>query len=623
MVGILALSLVLQLVAAVLALRLARITGKRLAWSLVAAAVCLMAIRRAITLFRSFHADVPIDPSAEAVALTISILMVIGIGWIEPLVLTQRRVEEVVAKLLESAPDAMVVTDAQDRIVAVNAHTVRLFGYRRDQLVGQDFEMLVPGHRARRAGELEDSRPRVVGAAGEILGRRRDGTDFPVEISTSRLEIARRDLVVGAIRDVTERRQAEAAVKESEGRYRSLLDDVLDQSAVGVCIVDPDRRIVWVNRNFESFFGVRRSDVVGTDARDLVRQSLQPLFEDSAGFAEKVLQTYEDNTYTEMFECHILPGEGRWERWLEHRSQPIRSGLYQGGRIEHYTEVTERRMAERRIRLFADIARNMQMGLLVYQLEDLADDRSLRVLVMNAEAERLLGVSKEDILGRTIDEAFPGLRAASVPQLFAAVVRSGETREVQDFEYGDNRVLTNAWSFKAFPLPDQCVGVVFESITDRKRADELVSNLAAGVGGETGDPFFRSLVKYLAKSLGLEWALVGEFVDDSVQTIAVFDHGEHAENFRYALEGTPCAEVVGRQLCCYTEGVSAEFPDDELLQERKAESYVSSPLFDSGNRPIGLIAVLGERRLEHPETAKQVLQIFAARAAAEVERRGS
>ncbi len=622
MIVVLIASLLLQVVAAVLALRLAKITGKRLAWSLVAGAVCLMAIRRAITLAGCLSGDVTPDVWAELVALTISILMVAGIGWIAPFVLTPRRVEEVAAQLLESAPDAMVITDAEDEIVAVNAHAVRLFDYRRDQMVGRAFDLLVPGHRERRAKQLEESSPGLMGAAEDLLGRRKDGTEFPVEISTSPLEAGSGQLVVSAVRDVTRRREAEAAIKESEGRYRSLLDDVVDQSSVGVCIVDAEHRIVWVNKTFEGFFAVRRADVVGTDAREVVEQHLRSLFEDPVN-ADRIAQTHEDATYTEILECHILPAEERWERWVEYRSQPIQSGLYAGGRIEHYTDVTERRLAEQRIRLFADIARDMQIGLLVYHLDDLADDHSLRLLVVNTEGEKLLGVPKEDILGRRVDEAFPGLRAAGIPQLFAEVVRTGLTKEVQDFQYGDDRVLANAWSFKAFPLPDHCVGVVFESITDRKRADELVSNLAAGVAGETGDAFFRSLVKYLAKSLGLEWAFVGELADGSVQTIAVFDHGEYAENFRYDLAGTPCADVIGYQLCCHPEGVAEEFPEDAMLQDMKAESYVGAPLFDAGGRPIGLLVVLGERKLEHPETAKQVLQIFAARAAAEVERHRS
>ncbi|MHC5051260.1 MAG: PAS domain S-box protein, partial [Planctomycetota bacterium] len=162
-----------------LALRLARITGKRLAWSLVAGAVCLMAIRRAITLVGAFSGEVTPDAWAEVVALTISILMVAGIGWIAPLVLTPRRVEEVAAQLLESAPDAMVIADADDNIVAVNAYTVRLFDYRRDQMIGQDFDMLIPGHGDRRAKQLEESGPSVLGAAEELLGRRKDGTEFP------------------------------------------------------------------------------------------------------------------------------------------------------------------------------------------------------------------------------------------------------------------------------------------------------------------------------------------------------------------------------------------------------------------------------------------------------------
>ncbi|MHC4550490.1 MAG: PAS domain-containing protein [Planctomycetota bacterium] len=629
MTVLLAISLVLQVAAAVLALRLTRVTGRRLAWTLIAAAIFLMAVRRSITLARTIAGDIehPPDLSAEIVALVISALMVAGIGWIVPLALTQRRVEEVVPQLLESAPDAMVIADDHDRIVLVNAQAVRLFDHRRDELIGSPVEMLLPerfrpAHHARRMEYHKHPRPRVLGVSEEMFGRRKDGSEFPIEISLNPLETAQGNLVVSAIRDVSERREAEKAVKESEGRYRTLLDDVLDESAVGVCILDADRRVVWVNRNFESFFDAPRREVVGADAAALVRERLSPQLEDPQEFCDKLLRAYGDNTYTELFECHILPGEGRWERWLEHRSQPIQAGLYAGGRMEHYTDVTERRLAEQRIRLFADIARTVQIGLLVYRMDDPDDDRTLRVVAVNPEAEHLLGIGKDDLLGRTVDEAFPHLRESEVPQLFAEVVRTGQTREVADFEYGDERVPVNAWSFKAFPLPDRSVGVAFGSVTEQKRAEELISNLAAGVAAETGDPFFRSLVTYLAKSLGLEYAFVGGLDGEAaIRTVAVCDHGKIVENFRYELGGTPCADVVQQTPCCYTEGVQELFPEDKLLRKMRAESYVGSPLLDAAGETIGLIAVLGERKLTNAETARKVLQIFAARAAVELARR--
>jgi hypothetical protein len=78
-----------------------------------------------------------------------------------------------------------------------------------------------------------------------------------------------------------------------------------------------------------------------------VSAKLKPAVEDGEGFERIVLATYEDNTYNEVFHCHILAGPGRRERWLEHCSQPINLGLYAGGRIEHYTDITELKSAER------------------------------------------------------------------------------------------------------------------------------------------------------------------------------------------------------------------------------------------------------------------------------------
>lgn len=114
--------------------------------------------------------------------------------------------------LLESAPDAMVIVGPDARIRLVNRQAEQLFGYQRDELIGQEIEILVParsrqGHVARRNSFLADARVRPMGVGLELFGMRRDGTEFPVEISLSPLETSEGTLVSAAVRDVTERRQ--------------------------------------------------------------------------------------------------------------------------------------------------------------------------------------------------------------------------------------------------------------------------------------------------------------------------------------------------------------------------------------------------------------------------------
>ena len=139
--------------------------------------------------------------------------------------------EDMFRGLLEAAPDAMVIVDAGGEIALVNEQLVKLFGYRRDELLGQPIEILVPArlralHIEHRSDYSREPRARPMGAGLDLKGRRRDGSEFPVEISLSPMRIGSGLLITAAIRDTSERRRVETQLRTSLAEKEVLLREI-------------------------------------------------------------------------------------------------------------------------------------------------------------------------------------------------------------------------------------------------------------------------------------------------------------------------------------------------------------------------------------------------------------
>ncbi|HEY7296188.1 MAG TPA: PAS domain S-box protein, partial [Dehalococcoidia bacterium] len=158
-----------------------------------------------------------------------------------------------------------MIVDSEGRITIVNQQAEALFGYRREEMLGQPIELLIParfrgGHVAERRGYTAAPHTRPMGAGLELYGQRKDGGEFPVEVSLSPLQSDGQLLVISIVRDITHRRQIEAIVREQDLRLRALIDGVRDYA---IFMLDPEGRIASWSAGAERILGYEADEVLG------------------------------------------------------------------------------------------------------------------------------------------------------------------------------------------------------------------------------------------------------------------------------------------------------------------------------------------------------------------------
>ena len=150
-----------------------------------------------------------------------------------------------------------------------------------------------------------------------------------------------------------------------------------------------------------------------------------------------------------------------------------------------------------------------------------------------------------------------------------------------------------------------------------------IRTIIVAVSNTYGDDFFNSITLALHNVIGADYTFIAVLdAEKSIsKTIALVAKGQIVDNFDYALEGTPCANVADDSICYYRDHVCETFPKDQLLIDMHIEAYLGTPLHDSKQEVMGLIVSLYEEPLEDDHEVVTLFKVFSGRIAAELERR--
>ncbi len=417
--------------------------------------------------------------------------------------------------------------------------------------------------------------------------------------------------------DVTQRRQAERALRESEARYRG----IYEQLAVGLASLSQDGRLLDVNRRFCQLLGYTREELLARsfaeitypEDRGQTDSKMARLFcGEIARFFQERRYLCKDNTVLwSSTEISLVRDEGCQP---QHALAAVRET---GDRVK-----AERRLrhSEERLRLALRAANQA-----LYDL-DLESDRA----IVSPEYFRMLGYEDTEECQETVtawrDRVHPDDRGIAT-----RAYQAYEAGEVSQYHAEFRLRGRSGWkwilslgqfvAWDAAGRPKRMVGT-HTDISDRKRAEAAIQNLIAGTATATGRDFFPVLVKYIAEALQTPYAAVAYVAgDNELRTLACWTDGKlQPTPSTIAFAGTPCEMTLSRGTFYCECSVRQVFPQDRNLAASDVESYLGVALRDSQKKSIGTLCVLGLQALPEPRQAEEILRVFAARAAAELER---
>jgi PAS domain S-box-containing protein len=325
--------------------------------------------------------------------------------------------------------------------------------------------------------------------------------------------------------------------------------------------------------------------------------------------------------FTGYFETRIH----REPRWWDVVVSPIRDAAGTPVQLLAVSrDVTDQKLSDDALREALQTNREIidgaAEGIILY-------DQELRYLVFNPFMERLTGVPAQELLGKRAVDVFPRLGPSGIEASLKRAL-AGEIVQVPDIlvpaHGADGHDVWESCTFAPHRnASGEIVGVIglVRDITDRHIAEETLRTIVEGTASTVGSEFFPTLVRSLASALRAHYAYATACEDGlHAKGLAVWDGINFGPYWEFDVTGTPCMKVVRGEVCHYPRDLQELFPHEQFLKDINAHSYLGVPMRDAKGRVVGHVALFHDQPMNLSQKSIDLVRIFAARAAAEVNR---
>ena len=424
-----------------------------------------------------------------------------------------------------------------------------------------------------------------------------------------------------AVLDITERRKAEEELQKAELHYRLLHETILQ----GVVYQDAEGKIISMNEAAVRILGRNQEEYLGHTSESMEHPSLRADGSLLPGCDHPSMVALRTGKELRDVVMGVYNPREKDYRWITVRAMPLfRPGEDKPHQVYIiFDDITERKQIEKTLQdseiRYRRLFEEAHDGILIINAE------TGQIVDVNPFLMDMLGYSHEEFVGKKLWEigAFKDIEESKIA--FTELQNKQYIRyENLPVETKDGRLISVEFVSNVYLVDhSKVIQCNIRDITERKRIEDAQLFLIKRSSTPSGEDFFISLARYLGETLGMDYVCIDRLLNDnlSAQTVAIYFDGKYEDNVAYTLKDTPCGDVVGKAICCFPKDVSKLFPNDAVLQEMNAESYMGVTLWSFQGQPIGLIAVIGRKPLVNPKLAESILHLVAIRAAGELERR--